>query len=88
MNAQCPLCVLIVVKVAYDVIRLEMLLYIYVWRVLYFSDATLVIHSMRDESTIMPLLREGGGERKRVGGEGKGTKEGKEWARKRKGERG
>ena len=30
---------LIVVKVAYDVIRLEMLLYIYVWRVLDFSDA-------------------------------------------------
>ena len=33
---------LIVVKVAYDVIRLEMLLYIYVWRILDFSDAPIL----------------------------------------------
>ena len=30
------------VKIAYDVIRLEMLLYIYVWRVLDFSDAPIL----------------------------------------------
>ena len=34
--------VLIVVKVAYDVIRLEMLLYIYVWRVLDFNDVPIL----------------------------------------------
>ena len=33
---------LIVVKVAYDVIRLEMLLYICVWHVLDFSDAPIL----------------------------------------------
>jgi len=33
---------MIVVKVAYDVIRLEMLLYICAWRVLDFSDAPIL----------------------------------------------
>ena len=35
-------CIGAVVKVAYDVIRLEMLLYICVWHVLDFSDAPMI----------------------------------------------